>query len=227
MSTKTRHSDVAVVIPVFNEQSVLADVLKEIQELFPLVICVDDGSSDSSGSTAHALGAEVLRHAVNLGQGASLLTGITWALRDPKIQIIVTLDADGQHDPRDAAAAVRLLREENLDIVLGSRFMVNGSSVPRLRRTLLQGAAVYTRVTTRQAFTDTHNGLRAMTRDAATRLELIHQGMAHASEIQRSIAKHSLKWAESPTDIRYTPYSLAKGQTMWNSVNILFDLVWR
>lgn len=227
MTGMNRHSDVAVVIPVFNEQTVLASVLTEIMEFFPRVVCVDDGSSDRSANTAEALGAQVLRHSVNLGQGASLLTGMTWALKDPRVQIIVTMDGDGQHDPCDAAAAVQRLREEALDIVLGSRFLVNGSSVPRLRRTLLRGGALYTRLTTRQPFTDTHNGLRAMTRDAALRLELIHQGMAHASEIQRSIAKHGLKWAEAPTEIRYTPYSMAKGQTMWNSINIVFDLVWR
>ncbi len=227
MEQATLDSDVVVVIPVFNEATVLASVLADLSDHFARIICVDDGSTDESSEIARQAGTKVLRHPVNVGQGAALLTGLTWALADPSIAIIVTMDADGQHDPRDALAAVKTLRDRNLDVVLGSRFLTPTAGIPRIKRLTLKAATVFTQATTGLPFTDTHNGLRAMSRRAAERMDLVHQGMAHASEIQRWIKQQGLSWAESPTNVRYTQYSLAKGQTVWNSINIIFDLVWK
>lgn len=219
--------DVVVVMPVYNEESVLASVLERTFVSFSRVVCVDDGSTDKSVAVARAAGAETVEHPVNLGQGAALMTGIAWALRSPCTRVVVTMDADGQHDPLDAVKAVELLRRDNLDVVLGSRFLNAPTGIPFKKRALLALAVRYTRLTTGLVFTDTNNGLRAIGRSAANRLELAHQGMAHASEIQRKIGEMSLSWAEVPTDVRYTHYSLGKGQSIWNSINIVFDLVWR
>ena len=72
--------------------------------------------------------------------------------------------------------------------------------------------------------TDTHNGLRAMTREGASRISLRQNRMAHASELLEQIAASGLRHVEVPVTIDYTGYSLAKGQRLSDSVAILFDL---
>ena len=94
--------DTWVVIPLYNEDQVIADVVKDVREVFPQVVCVDDGSRDRSADLAEAAGARVVRHPVNLGQGAALQTGFDYALSDPAMRYVVTFDADGQHQVSDA-----------------------------------------------------------------------------------------------------------------------------
>ena len=93
-----------VVIPMYNEAAVISDVVRAVRERFGRVVCVDDGSSDESPVLARAAGATVVRHPVNLGQGAALETGVRRALQDPSIEYVVTFDADGQHSVEDAAS---------------------------------------------------------------------------------------------------------------------------
>jgi len=216
----------AVVIPMFNEGSVIADVLKELSGRFRLLVCVDDGSQDESVSRATAAGATVVRHPVNLGQGAALQTGIRRALQDPTITHIVTFDADGQHDAGDAAAMVAHSEAEDLQVVLGSRFLGSSAEVPLARRALLRGAARFSRATTGLQLTDAHNGLRVFRRDAAEQLSIRMHGMSHASEILSEVARHGWSYAEHPVTIRYTDYSRAKGQRAYNALNILFEVAY-
>lgn len=108
-----------VVIPMFNEATVIGDVVRAVRERFGRVVCVDDGSADESGASARAAGAEVVRHPVNLGQGAALETGLRRALGDPATDYVVTFDADGQHSVEDAAAMVAAAAELGVQVVLG------------------------------------------------------------------------------------------------------------
>ena len=112
-----------VVVPAFNEAPVIRRNVTELRARFPYVVLVDDGSQDATASEALAAGAVVVRHAVNLGQGAALQTGIHYALAHGAAYI-ATFDADGQHHVEDLAAMLDLLQEQHLDIVLGSRFLV-------------------------------------------------------------------------------------------------------
>ena len=123
MSTAADLTDVCVVVPMYNEATVLAGVLANLMDTFPFVLCVDDGSSDGSAEIARAAGATVLRHAVNLGQGAALQTGFDFALNSERFSHVVTFDADGQHDPSDARAMVMAAQETGVDVVLGTRAM--------------------------------------------------------------------------------------------------------
>lgn len=216
-------ADVAVVIPALNEASVVAQTIASVRDSFGTVILVDDGSTDATAEVARKAGAQVVRHAINLGQGAALSTGITAALSLPPIRIIVTFDADGQHRPQDAEALVARLRRGDIDIALGTRFGGGKVGASPLRRTVLRIAVAYTRFDTGLPLTDTHNGLRAMTRQFATGLEFGDPGMGHASDILDHIATSGSRWAEVPVEIRYTEYSKAKGQPLINSVNIMFD----
>jgi glycosyltransferase involved in cell wall biosynthesis len=225
-ASTTPRSDVCVVIPMFNESGVIAGVVESLREVFPHVVCVDDGSTDGSAAIAESAGAIVVSHPVNLGQGAALQTGFEFALRLPhQFAYIVTFDADGQHRVEDAAAMVAEARKGEVDVVLGSRFLSAGQRVPAVRRMVLRGAVTFTRATTGLALTDAHNGLRVFTRDAAALLNLRLNGMAHASEILEAVARHRLSWTEVPIQIVYTDYSRAKGQSSINAVNILFELV--
>lgn len=216
--------NVAIIVPVFNESSVLADVIGDIRRFFPCVICVDDGSSDNSSEIAVQEGAVVLRHPVNLGQGAALRTGIDWALTQTQARWLVTFDADGQHRPDDAVRMVRRAVVEQVDVVLGARSTRNSEGIRRSRRVLLKLALLFTRATTGLHVSDTHNGLRVMSRTGAQLMRLQQHGMAHASEMLALISQHGLRYVEEPVSITYDEYSIAKGQSNLNAVNILHDL---
>lgn len=217
--------DAWLVIPLFNEAAVVRGVIERAREVFPHVVAVDDGSRDGSAAEAEAAGAVVVRHPINLGQGAALQTGFTYLLERTDARYAITFDADGQHSVADAAAMVARAREEDLAIVLGSRFLDDSTQVGWLKRLILRTVAVVSSRTSGMHLTDAHNGLRLIRRDALARLDLRQNRMAHASEIVRQLGDTGLPWAEHPVRIEYTEYSRSKGQSLWNSVNILVDLL--
>lgn len=222
-----RNDDTAVVVPVYREAKVIGAVVDGLLAQFSQVYCVDDGSPDGSGQIAQRHGARVVHHPLNLGQGAALQTGMAAALRNPAIRYVVTFDGDGQHTVTDALAMVQRLRSGDVDVVFGSRFLDERTELTVAKRLVLRAAVGYTNVITGLRLTDAHNGLRAFTRDVAASIDLVHDGMAHATEIVSQISKGKWRYAELPVHIVYTDYSRAKGQSLWNSVNILFDLIVR
>lgn len=219
-----RNEDVWVVIPVFNEVPVLESVVRQVLTVFPNVVCVDDGSVDGSAEAVLRTGAHLVRHPVNLGQGAALQTGLTYAKAQPGAQYFVTYDADGQHRIEDAAAMVDLARSGAADVVLGTRFADQADSVPLLKRLVLRLAVLLSPAGRKLHLTDAHNGLRVFTRPVADNLQITMNGMAHASEIISYLGRSKWRVREIPVSIRYTEYSRSKGQSLLNGVNILFDL---
>ena len=161
-----------------------------------------------------------------VGQGAALQTGITYGLQLPEMRFIVTFDSDGQHSAADVDRLLAPLRAGTHDIVLGSRFLKDGGAVniPRLKRLLLRGAVWYTRLTSGLTVTDAHNGLRALTAEAARKLNITHNRMAHASELLNQFARLRVRYCEAPVTVTYTRYSVSKGQALLNAVNILWDM---
>ncbi|MDQ4117967.1 MAG: glycosyltransferase family 2 protein [Actinomycetota bacterium] len=220
------NADTWVVVPVYNEETVVADVIAEIGETFDHVVCVDDGSRDGSAERIAGTAAHLVRHPINLGQGASLQTGIDYALRRGA-DYLVTFDADGQHSVADAERMVDIVRRDDVDVVLGSRFLETAEDVPALRKLVLRTVAALSPSSRRLRLTDAHNGLRVLTRPVAEDLRISMNGMAHASEIVATLAGGSWRVREVPVTIRYTEYSRAKGQSLFNGVNILFDLTLR
>ncbi len=212
-----------VVVPAYNEARVIAEVIAGLKPDAHRIVVVDDGSSDSTAEMAAECGAAVLRHPINLGQGAALQTGIEFALARGA-ELIVTFDADGQHRTADVARLIDALEAERADFALGSRFLGSAVNIPPLRRMLLRAATLFTRLTTGLALTDAHNGLRAMTRRGALRIRLRQNRMAHASEILGQIAASGLKYVEVPVMIDYSSYSRAKGQRSGDLIVILLDL---
>jgi glycosyltransferase involved in cell wall biosynthesis len=212
-----------VVIAAYCEAPVIASVIADVNARGYRIVVVDDGSPDATGEIASAAGATVVRHPINLGQGAALQTGITFAL-SAGADVIVTFDADGQHCAGEIAGLIDALRQDGADFALGSRFLRAGVSLSASRRMLLKAATWFTRVTTSLRVTDTHNGLRAMTRRGASKIALRQNRMAHASEILHQIADSGLKYVERPVTVEYTAYSLAKGQKLGDALFILTDL---
>ncbi|WP_353191904.1 glycosyltransferase family 2 protein [Pandoraea pnomenusa] len=210
-------------IAAFNEGTMIGDVVRSVKVLGYPVVVVDDGSRDSTADVALHAGAHVVVHPINLGQGAALQTGIQYAVHNDA-RIVVTFDADGQHAADEIERMTDALSSHNVDFALGSRFIGQAVGIPKLRVLTLKAAALFTWITTGVRLTDAHNGFRAMTRDAATRLEIYQNRMAHASEIVSYIAKHKMRVVEVPVTITYTDYSLRKGQKLSNSVRILIDL---
>ena len=216
-----------VVIPLYNEADVIAGVIRGLREEFANVICIDDGSMDGSAAIAAEAGARVVQHPVNLGQGAALQTGIDFALLHPECEYIVTFDADGQHRVEDAVAMLGVARAQNAAVVFGSRFLDDRTRPGWMKKVVLKTAVWVTNMTTGMRLTDAHNGLRVIRRDAAEKIELKQDRMAHATEIVLEIGRTRLPWTEYPVELLYTDYSKAKGQSVLNSVNILVDLVVR
>ncbi|ALO66321.1 glycosyl transferase [Arthrobacter alpinus] len=212
---------------MYNEATVVGDVISGLLPVFPHVVCIDDGSSDGSQNVAREAGALVVQHPVNLGQGAALQTGIEYALCDPATTEIVTFDADGQHRVEDALAMVARIRSGEAEVVLGSRFLDDRTQVSKMKRLVLRVAAVQSRWSTGMALTDAHNGLRAFGVGTAARIDLKQNRMAHASELIHQLAEIKPRWVEHPVEIIYTDYSKAKGQSLLNSVNIVADLFFR
>jgi glycosyltransferase involved in cell wall biosynthesis len=214
-----------VVIPAYQEAKVLRRVLQGVRQVAPRVVVVDDGSPDETSEEALAAGATVLRHVVNLGQGAALRTGIEYALAQGA-EFVFTFDADGQHAAESLAVLASRLETTGADVVLGSRTMGDAKNIPSARRLLLRAAVLFTWMHARLPVTDTHNGLRLFTRSAASRIRISQPGMAHASEILSEIRRLGLRFAEAPVTVHYTEYSLAKGQKMKDAVRIVTDLLY-
>jgi glycosyltransferase involved in cell wall biosynthesis len=212
-----------IVVAAFNEAAVLSPVVSDLVRRSYRVVVVDDGSDDATGQIALSAGATLVTHPVNLGQGAALQTGINFALQQGA-DYVVTFDADGQHRPSDIARLIDALIDGDAAYALGSRFLGSSRGMPLGRRLLLQAAVWLTRIMTGVQLTDTHNGLRAMTREGARRISLRQNRMAHASELLEQIAASGLRHVEVPVTIEYTRYSLAKGQRFSDSLAILFDL---
>lgn len=213
-----------VVIPAYNEGQVLRDVVAGVRAQYPNVVVVDDCSQDDTGEAAIAAGAVVVRHPINLGQGAALQTGIRYALRRGA-EFIVTFDADGQHQVEDIAVLLDIQARARTDVVVGSRFLGKVENIPPVRRIVLKAAVVFMRITSGEKLTDAHNGFRLFTRAAALKLRITQNRMAHASEIVHQIHSLGLSVAEAPVTIVYTEYSLRKGQKLGNAFNILTELL--
>lgn len=213
---------VFVVVPAYNEGKRLERVLDDLAPTGHAVVVVDDGSRDDTAAVARARGCYVLRHVINRGQGAALQTGITFAVREGA-DIVVTFDADGQHQAADMPALLAPILEGRADFVLGNRFLSGTSNVPPLRAAVLHVARLITFLTSGMRVGDTHNGYRALSRRGAQAIHLRQDRMAHASEIYDQILRARLPFVEVPVTIRYSDETLAKGQKLSNSVSVLFQ----
>lgn len=215
---------VFILIPSFNESNVILKTIASVRGPYEVVL-IDDASTDNTSQVVKGLPIYYLRHSVNLGQGAALQTGMSFAYQQGA-DIVVHFDADGQHNPNDIPRFIDELEKRQLDILLGSRFLCqeDRQSVPAFKQIILKIATFINGIITGLWLTDAHNGFRVMNRRSLSLIRLKENRMAHATEILAEVYRHKLNVAEMSTHVTYTDYSKAKGQSWTNSFNILFDL---
>jgi glycosyltransferase involved in cell wall biosynthesis len=215
--------DAWIVVPAFNEAGVIGGVITDLRSVFAHVVCVDDGSDDDTGDIALRAGAHVVRHPVNLGQGAAIQTGVEYARRQPGAQVFATFDADGQHRVEDVVTMIDRLGRGDVDIVIGTRFGPGVTRPPLLKRIVLQTAVRLSPRGRTLGLTDSNNGLRVFNKTVADGLDITMNGMSHATEFIMLIAENRWRVAEQPVEVLYTEYSQSKGQPLLNGVNIIVD----
>ncbi len=214
---------VTVVIAGYNEAKVIGDVIKDLHKHgYTDVVLVDDGSKDGTAARAEKAGAVVLRHIINRGQGAALRTGMQYAL-DHGADIIVTFDADGQHQAKDLKHLTSPIQRGEVQAVLGSRFLDNSTEMPWQRRLLLKGSILVQYLFYGIKLSDAHSGLRALHRDAVRKIQLRSDRMAHSHEFAEQIHIHRIPYKEVPIHVRYTEYALKKGHGSYRGA---FRVLW-
>ena len=213
-----------VVIPAFNEENRIGKVLKKLLKYPYQIIVVNDGSSDNTSKIVKKFGkVKLINNKTNLGQGASIRIGIKSAL-DSKSYIIVTFDADGQHRASEIKKFIKKINT-GYDVVLGSRFLKK-TKLPLKRKILLKGSILVERIFLGIKLSDAHNGFRAFNSNAARKIKINENGMAHASEIIYRIKENGLKYSEIPVNIRYSADTINKGgNTIIRSIEVLYKLI--
>jgi polyprenyl-phospho-N-acetylgalactosaminyl synthase len=216
---------VYVILPVLNEGAVISRIIEELVKYNYTIVLVDDGSTEDIFSAIKGLPVYYLKHRFNMGQGAALQTGISFALRKGAATF-VTFDADGQHDAADIDKMIRQMEEKKADIIFGSRFMsVTPSRITFLRKFLLHFARFLNYLFSGILLSDAHNGLRVFNRKAASSFDILENRMAHATELLIQVKRNRLRYEEFPVHISYTPYSRKKGQKFSHSFKVLQDII--
>ncbi len=221
--------DIYVVIPAYNEEKMIRNTLKKLKdEGYKNIIVVDDGSRDNTFNIAKEEGVVVCRHVINRGLGGALGTGIKCALLyNPKV--IITFDADGQHDPKDIEKVAKPILEEDYDVVIGSRLMDENEvkNMPKIKRIGNWGLNFLTYLMGGHFITDSQSGLRAFSNKAAKIIinQLKSNKYEVSSEFVVLIKRNNLKFKEVPIKTIYTDYSMARGTNVITGFKILAKLI--
>ncbi len=217
--------NIYVVVPAYNESQTIKNVIEELKDRNLNIIIIDDGSHDETYRIAensiNSYNGHIYKHVLNRGLGAALETGIKAALAK-NADIIVTFDADGQHDPEDILKVCKPIIEGNADIVIGKR---NFEEMPLSKKLGNQIMNAITRIFYGINVNDSQSGLRAFDRKAAGFLDLHSRGYGVSSEIIGEIKKHDLKLEEINIKTIYTDYSMTKGTNLNVGLKILFKLI--
>ncbi len=217
-----------IVIPAYNEEKVIQDVLREIQRAgYRNIIVVDDGSTDQTYERAREIsGVIALRHRLNRGKGAATKTGIEAAkLRDA--DIIVTVDGDGQHNPGDIARLIAPIEQSHCDVVLGTR-LKNPKGMPWYKILANKVGNIVTWYFYGLYVSDSQSGFRAYSRHAAELINTKTDRYEYDSEVIREIYTYKLSYQEVPIEVRYTAYSMGKlhKQSFTNGLKTLYKIIW-
>ena len=225
MELSVDNHSIFVIVPGYNEALVIRQTIETLLEKNYSVVVVDDASTDNTRKVLLGLPVYYMRHLSNLGQGASIRTGMELALKK-NAEYLVTFDADGQHDVNDIEKMITLLQQGKADIIFGSRFLQGAATnVHTSRKIVLKTARLINYLASGILLTDANNGLRAMTREAALKMQITETRSSHNAQVQNLVKKHQLKYTECPVNISYSEYSKKKGLRNINSIRILYDLI--
>jgi glycosyltransferase involved in cell wall biosynthesis len=193
-----------VIIPAFNEEKNLASVINDVKANLPDfdIVVVNDGSKDRTREVARAAGAEVVSHPVNIGYGAAVQTGFKYACKKG-YNLVVLMDADGQHDAKDAPMLVRMLKKHSVDMVLGSRFKVKSCYKTTFARTMGRNLfSLITYLITHKSFLDITSGFQALNRRAVAFLSRNYPVDFPDAEVIIMMLLNGFQIAEAPATFR-------------------------
>lgn len=217
--------NIYIVIPAYNEGKIIRDVIEEIKEKNLNIIIVDDGSTDDTLEIAEKslenYNGYIYKHSLNRGVGAALKTGIEAALAKDA-DLIVTFDADGQHDPGDIDSLIQPVVSGEADIVNGTR---NFGDMPPVKKISNQIMNILTLIFYEIRLKDSQSGFKALSRYAAEVIDIQNRGFGSISEIDGEIKKHNLRLKEVPIKTIYTDYTSKKGTNLVVGLKILFKLI--
>jgi glycosyltransferase involved in cell wall biosynthesis len=220
-------SEILVCIPAYNESSVIADVISGLRGLgFVHILIINDGSSDQTERVAGEAGATVITHLINRGAGAASQTGMHYA-RLHGYSYVLQLDGDGQHYLEDADALIQCMDEGNFDLVIGSRFLLKEHEIPRKRILYNKISNLFTNWFCIGNFTDSQSGFRLLNRKAIEELQLTLDGFGYCSEMIFMAEKGGLRIGEVAIRVRYTEYSMSKGQSFTNGIDTALHLLYK
>ena len=220
-----------VIIPAYNEAPVVDTTIRSVMKTFKKqpydthVIVVDDKSSDNTSMRSVKAGAYVINHIINQGAGGATSTGLRYA-RQSNADFVITLDADGQHDPGDALTCLKQSILNGTDLMIGSRLLSKGG-MSRVKLLGNRGLSFITWLLFRVSVTDSQSGLRVFSRRALDVLEWKSISYDFCSEMIWRAKQKGLSISEHPIRAIYTEYSSGKGQSNWNGLNIVASLVYR
>jgi glycosyltransferase involved in cell wall biosynthesis len=222
-----RELKIVAAIPCFNEERCIGSVVLKTKKHVNRVVVIDDGSSDATAEVASEAGASVYQHSRNRGYGAAIRSGIEKG-RELGADILVILDGDGQHDPKDIPKLIKPLLSGEADIVIGSRFLGKTKRPPLYRRVGQRILTAVTNVGSGENVSDSQSGFRALSSRALNALNLTEDGMSVSSEIQFAISKKGLRLAEVPIDVTYMDQvkrnPVGHGVGVLSRVLVLFSL---
>lgn len=189
-------------IPAFNEEKNIGSIVAKLKNKYDHVIVCDDGSSDMTTTIASSLGACVVKHEKNLGYGSAIKTIFSEA-RKIDGDVLVTFDADGQHQISEIDSVLQPILENNADIVIGSRFLGKTKDLPKYRKIGIKTITGLTNMTTGSKITDSQSGFRAYSRKALHEIMPTESGMGLSTEILIKASKKQMRITEVPITITY------------------------
>lgn len=202
-----------IIIPAFNEEKVIQEVLAEIKKAgYGNIIVIDDGSADNTHrKAAEVPGVVALKHFLNRGKGAAVKTGIE-AAKKLGADVVVTMDGDGQHNPEDISKMLQLINAGK-DVVLGTR-LKNPKGMPFYKILANYLGNFFTWMIYGLWVTDSQSGFRAYSKKSIRLIETKTDRYEYDSEVIREISRNKLKYTEVPIEVRYTEYSMNKKHKM-------------
>ncbi|MFZ2275591.1 MAG: glycosyltransferase family 2 protein [Candidatus Nanogingivalis sp.] len=220
---------VCVVIPAYNEGKVIKSVIKKARKEFEKtkheidIVLINDGSADNTADEAKKAGAIIINHILNSGAGGATATGLSFANQN-NYDLAITMDADGQHSPKDVVLGIEFALKNDIDLAIGSR-LIDSRGMSRVKILGNKGLSFITYILFGVNVTDSQSGLRVYSRKALEQLRWKTSGYEFCSEMIWRANQLHLKIAEYPIEAIYTDYSRAKGQNNWNAINIVKSLV--
>ena len=214
---------VVVGIPDLNEERSIAKVVLRCKMQVKDIMVVDDGSKDDTGLIARSIGADVVTHEKNMGKGESLRDCFKWA-REVDADVLVTLDADGQHDPSFIPRLVEHMKIQNADVVVAGRTS-RPSDMPRHRWVGQRGLDHMTGIRIGDRYIDSQSGFRAYSRKAIDELEAGEFGMGVDSELLVRAKKEGLKIVEVQADVTYSGLDTSNQNPVIHGLDVFFSLV--